>query len=104
MIGLLEIYQHVHIHMCDSTDQGEVWPLLEADVDGIIFVYDTSDLERVQAAHLLLAKTLSKDHSKGPRILILANKQDLSKAIQPTRAKSYGTSRCSATCSMGSNS
>ncbi|XP_073732543.1 LOW QUALITY PROTEIN: ADP-ribosylation factor 1-like 2 [Misgurnus anguillicaudatus] len=49
--------------------------------DGLIFVVDSSDLERIETAAAELNMMLQEDEMRDVALLVLANKQDLPKAM-----------------------
>merc|ERR1712187_74137 len=48
---------------------------------GLIFVVDSSDRDRVEAAHEELMKILNEDEMRDAVLLVFANKQDLPNAM-----------------------
>lgn len=54
-----------------------LWKSYTRCTDGIIFVVDSCDTERLEEAKMELTKTVRSPDNAGVPILILANKQDL---------------------------
>eukprot|EP01090_Pellita_catalonica_P021936 TRINITY_DN834_c0_g2_i1.p1 TRINITY_DN834_c0_g2~~TRINITY_DN834_c0_g2_i1.p1 ORF type:complete len:183 (+),score=38.94 TRINITY_DN834_c0_g2_i1:68-616(+) len=62
-----------------------LWHYYYAGTNGIIFVVDSSDTERLKEARDELHKTLKSDLLKNVPLLVLANKQDLPHARSPAQ-------------------
>lgn len=60
-----------------------LWRSYTRCTDGIVFVVDSVDQERMEEAKIELQRTASTPENKGIPILILANKQDLPGAKDP---------------------
>ncbi|KAK8205366.1 ADP-ribosylation factor family-domain-containing protein [Phyllosticta paracitricarpa] len=54
---------------------------------GLIFVVDSSDRDRIDEARTELARIISDREMKDARLLIFANKQDVSAAMKPDEVK-----------------
>lgn len=54
-----------------------LWKSYTRCTDGIIFVVDSCDIERLEEAKMELTRTARSPDNAGVPILILANKQDL---------------------------
>jgi len=68
----------------DIGGQSKVRPLWKhyyQNTNGIIFVVDSSDVQRVDEAALELQKVLREDELRDAVLLVLANKQDLPQAM-----------------------
>jgi len=63
------------------------WRGLLRDVQGIIFVLDSSDRERIQEVREELQRLLDEDERHDAALLILANKQDLDMAMDVSDVK-----------------
>ena len=61
----------------------ESWSFFYPDVDGIFFVVDASDLERLSVAQEILQEIVRHPGLEGRRIplVILSNKQDLADKV-----------------------
>ncbi|KAI5695210.1 ADP-ribosylation factor-like protein 4C [Diaphorina citri] len=59
-----------------------LWKSYTRCTDGIIFVIDSTDVERMEEVKIELIKTIKNNDNFNVPILILANKQDLPNAIQ----------------------
>lgn len=59
-----------------------MWRHYYQGTQGLIFVIDSNDRERIQEAKDELHKVLSDDLLREARVLIFANKQDLPKALR----------------------
>jgi signal recognition particle receptor subunit beta len=59
-----------------------VWKYYYSSIEGIIFVVDCSNVERIQDARDELLKLLANEEAKNIPVLIFANKQDLSQAVK----------------------
>lgn len=76
---------NIEIHMWDIGGQTRfraLWPHYFAQADGIAFVVDCNDVERLDMARDELHGLMSHKDLTGKPFLILANKQDLPMAIQ----------------------
>lgn len=60
-----------------------LWKSYTRCTDGIIFVVDSCDLERMEEAKMELMRTAKSPDNQGTPLLILANKQDLPMAKEP---------------------
>ncbi|RXG71120.1 ADP-ribosylation factor-like protein 4A [Armadillidium vulgare] len=70
-----------------------LWRSYTRGTDGIVFVVDATDGERLEEARIELLRTLRIPEHNGVPILILANKQDLPRARDgPTVEKLIGVS------------
>ncbi|KAB0344737.1 hypothetical protein FD754_021663, partial [Muntiacus muntjak] len=80
---LVDNYE-VSIYDLKGDMQGrEIWPNYYAQAHGLVFVLDSSDLERMQEVKVLLPNLLSDERVVGKPILLLANKQDKTGALPP---------------------
>ncbi|XP_023938331.2 uncharacterized protein LOC112046085 [Bicyclus anynana] len=59
----------------------QIWPQYYSEVHGVIFVIDSSDFTRLDECKSVLEEVLSNDKISGKPILVLANKQDKSGAL-----------------------
>lgn len=72
--------------MWDVGGQDRVRPLWRAytrSADGIIFVIDSADVERLEEARVELSRTAKTPEAAGVPVLVIANKQDLPGARGP---------------------
>jgi len=72
--------------MWDVGGQDRVRPLWRAytrSADGIIFIVDSADVERLEEARVELSRTAKTPEAAGVPVLIIANKQDLLRARGP---------------------
>lgn len=60
-----------------------LWRSYTRCTDGIVFVLDSVDVERLEEAKMELARTAKAPENHGVPILVLANKQDLPEAREP---------------------
>nr|XP_055040070.1 ADP-ribosylation factor 4-like isoform X3 [Misgurnus anguillicaudatus] len=58
-----------------------LWRHYYSNTEGLIFVVDSSDLERIETAAAELNMMLQEDEMRDVALLVLANKQDLPKAM-----------------------
>jgi len=83
-------YKNINFNVWDVGGQDRMRPLWHSyykDVQGVIFVVDSSDLDRLDEAREELDHMLSQQALRGVPVLILANKKDLPGAL-PTEALS----------------
>jgi small GTP-binding protein len=74
---------HVNIKMWDIGGQSkirELWPHYFEQANGIAFVVDSNDIDRLQLARNELHALIANKELVGKPFLILANKQDLPRA------------------------
>eukprot|EP00817_Percolomonadidae_sp_ATCC50343_P001025 CAMPEP_0117429178 /NCGR_PEP_ID=MMETSP0758-20121206/8755_1 /TAXON_ID=63605 /ORGANISM="Percolomonas cosmopolitus, Strain AE-1 (ATCC 50343)" /LENGTH=115 /DNA_ID=CAMNT_0005216013 /DNA_START=315 /DNA_END=662 /DNA_ORIENTATION=+ len=72
--------------MFDMGGQGqfrEFWEYFFMDAQGVMFVVDSSDRERLCNAKDELKKILTHKNLENKPILVFANKQDLDKSVPP---------------------
>lgn len=60
-----------------------LWKSYTRCTDGIVFVLDSVDVERMEEAKMELIRTVKAPENSGVPILVLANKQDLRGAREP---------------------
>ncbi|XP_065161701.1 ADP-ribosylation factor-like protein 4A isoform X2 [Atheta coriaria] len=60
-----------------------LWKSYTRCTDGIVFVLDSVDVERMEEAKMELIRTVKSPENSGVPILVLANKQDLPSAREP---------------------
>ena len=60
-----------------------LWKHYYQNTDGLIFVVDSNDKERIKEASEELMKMLAEEELKDCAVLVLANKQDLNGALSP---------------------
>eukprot|EP01106_Pelomyxa_sp_JSP_P009811 TRINITY_DN2663_c0_g1_i1.p1 TRINITY_DN2663_c0_g1~~TRINITY_DN2663_c0_g1_i1.p1 ORF type:complete len:182 (-),score=67.51 TRINITY_DN2663_c0_g1_i1:29-574(-) len=78
-------YKNVSFSVWDLGGQGKIRPLWQQHylqhTQGVIFVVDSSDRERVGEASEELHRMLGEDELREAAVLVLANKQDLPQAM-----------------------
>ena len=80
-------YKGLNFTVWDIGGQDKIRPLWKhyyQGTDGLIFVVDTNDVERVPEASKELHSMLEEEDLKDCALLIFANKQDLKDAISPS--------------------
>ncbi|XP_056263491.1 ADP-ribosylation factor 2a [Pseudoliparis swirei] len=107
-------YKNISFTVWDVGGQDKIRPLWRhyfQNTDGIIFVVDSNDRERVGEAKDELMRMLAEDELDGAVLLVFANKQDLPNAmnaaevteqlgLQTLRSRSW---YIQATCATGGN-
>jgi len=77
-------YKNICFTVWDVGGQDKIRPLWRhyfTNTQGLIFVVDSNDSERVEEAKNELTRMLSEEELKDTKILIFANKQDLPNAL-----------------------
>ena len=77
-------YKNINFTVWDVGGQDKIRPLWRhyfQGTQGLIFVVDSNDRERIYAARGELEKMLAEDELRDAAILVLANKQDLPQAM-----------------------
>jgi len=77
-------YKNINFTVWDVGGQDKIRPLWRhyfQNTQGLIFVIDSNDRERVEEARDELNKMLTEDELKDAALLIFANKQDLPNAL-----------------------
>ncbi|KAH3732679.1 ADP-ribosylation factor 1 [Pelomyxa schiedti] len=77
-------YKNLNFTVWDVGGQDKIRPLWKhyyQNTQGLIFVVDSNDRERIQEAHDELQKMLSEDELRDAPVIVLANKQDLPNAL-----------------------
>ncbi|OMO74011.1 Small GTPase superfamily, Rab type [Corchorus capsularis] len=80
-------YRNICFDVWDIGGQSKIramWRHYFLDTQGIIFVVDSSDRERISEARNALHSMLSDNELANTPVLVFANKQDLSNAMTPT--------------------
>merc|ERR1711892_1372222 len=80
-------YKNISFTVWDVGGQGKIRPLWRhyyQNTQGVIFVVDSSDRERIQESHDELHKMLNEDELRDAIVLVFANKQDLPNALSVT--------------------
>jgi|TARA_A100001015_G_C14668657_1_gene585969 ADP-ribosylation factor protein 1 len=78
-------YKNIKFTVWDVGGQDKIRPLWRhyyQNTEGVIFVVDSNDLERIDAARKELEQMLAEDSLKDACVLVFANKQDLPNAMQ----------------------
>eukprot|EP00036_Acanthoecidae_sp_10tr_P008965 CAMPEP_0182923820 /NCGR_PEP_ID=MMETSP0105_2-20130417/5671_1 /TAXON_ID=81532 ORGANISM="Acanthoeca-like sp., Strain 10tr" /NCGR_SAMPLE_ID=MMETSP0105_2 /ASSEMBLY_ACC=CAM_ASM_000205 /LENGTH=182 /DNA_ID=CAMNT_0025061557 /DNA_START=77 /DNA_END=625 /DNA_ORIENTATION=+ len=79
-------YKNINFTVWDVGGQDKIRPLWRhyfQNTQGLIFVVDSNDKERMAEAKEELAKMLSEDELREAILLVYANKQDLPNALTP---------------------
>merc|ERR1711871_1452950 len=77
-------YKNVHFTVWDVGGQDKIRPLWRhyyQNTQGLIFVVDSNDRERIEDAHEELHRMLNEDELRDAVVLVFANKQDLPQAM-----------------------
>lgn len=80
-------YKNISFTVWDVGGQDKIRPLWRhyfTNTQGLIFVVDSSDKERIKEAAAELNKMVNEDELKDATILVFANKQDLPNALPVT--------------------
>jgi small GTP-binding protein len=80
-------YKNISFTVWDVGGQDKIRPLWRhyfQNTQGIIFVVDSNDRERIEEAKEELDKMLSEDELREAKLLVFANKQDLPNAMSVT--------------------
>ncbi len=78
-------YKNIKFTVWDVGGQDKIRPLWRhyyQNTEGVIFVVDSNDLDRIDAARKELEQMLAEDSLKDACLLVFANKQDLPNAMQ----------------------
>jgi len=65
----------------------KLWPLFSSSMDGIVFVVDGSDIDRLEIARHELIKILKLEKLRNRPFIILVNKQDMDSAVNAIELK-----------------
>eukprot|EP01061_Rhynchopus_euleeides_P047139 TRINITY_DN92_c0_g2_i1.p1 TRINITY_DN92_c0_g2~~TRINITY_DN92_c0_g2_i1.p1 ORF type:complete len:184 (+),score=96.58 TRINITY_DN92_c0_g2_i1:85-636(+) len=79
-------YKNLKFTMWDIGGQDKLrrlWSYYFEGTDGIIFVVDSNDRDRMELARSEIEKLTTDDALSGASLLVLANKQDLPRAMSP---------------------
>jgi len=77
-------YKNINFTVWDVGGQDKIRPLWRhyfQNTQGLIFVVDSNDRERITEAHDELNKMLNEDELRDAAVLVFANKQDLPNAM-----------------------
>ncbi|KAH8740265.1 hypothetical protein FG386_001540 [Cryptosporidium ryanae] len=80
-------YKNISFTVWDVGGQDKIRPLWRhyyTNTDGIIFVIDSNDRERINDSRDELMRMLNEDELRDATLLVLANKQDLPNAMSVT--------------------
>merc|ERR1711892_630968 len=80
-------YKNISFTVWDVGGQDKIRPLWRhyyQNTQGLIFVVDSSDRERIQESHDEFHKMLNEDELRDAIVLVFANKQDLPNALSVT--------------------
>merc|ERR1711862_43094 len=78
-------YKNISFTVWDIGGQDKIrklWRYYQG-TNGLIFVVDSSDRERIDLAQEELSKTLDEDEMREVAVLVIANKQDLPNSMPP---------------------
>merc|ERR1711933_255274 len=73
-------YKNISFNVWDIGGQDKIrklWRYYYQNTQGLIFVIDSNDRDRIEDAHQELAQTLNEDEMRDAALLVFANKQDL---------------------------
>ena len=79
-------YKNLNFTVWDVGGQDKIrvlWKHYYQNTDGLIFVVDSNDKDRVEDAAEELKKMLAEEELKDAAVLVMANKQDLNGAMSP---------------------
>jgi small GTP-binding protein len=79
-------YKGINFTVWDVGGQDKIrvlWKHYYQNTDGLIFVVDSNDRDRVEDAADELKKMLAEEELKDAAVLVMANKQDLNGAMSP---------------------
>jgi len=102
-------YKNLHMTIWDIGGQTQIrklWRHYYAGTDALIFVVDSSDIERLELARDELFNVLDEEELKDAKVLIYANKMDISTLQLSEIAERLGLSKLKrewkiqATCAM----
>eukprot|EP01126_Amoeba_proteus_P018508 TRINITY_DN1946_c0_g2_i14.p1 TRINITY_DN1946_c0_g2~~TRINITY_DN1946_c0_g2_i14.p1 ORF type:complete len:178 (-),score=27.96 TRINITY_DN1946_c0_g2_i14:292-825(-) len=80
-------YKNINFTVWDVGGQDKIralWRHYYNNTEGIIFVVDSNDRDRINESALELQKVLREDELRNATLLVLANKQDLPNAMSVT--------------------
>ncbi|KAM9789542.1 ADP-ribosylation factor 1 [Neosynchiropus ocellatus] len=80
-------YRNISFTVWDVGGQDKIRPLWRhyfQNTQGLIFVVDSNDRERINEAREELMRMLAEDELRGAVLLVFANKQDLPHAMNPS--------------------
>jgi small GTP-binding protein len=83
-------YKNLNFTVWDVGGQDKIrvlWKHYYQNTDGLIFVVDSNDVDRIEDAAEELKKMLAEEELKDCCVLVLANKQDLNGALPPNKVK-----------------
>ena len=78
-----EGFNFIAWHVGFANDNRVLWKQYYQNTDGLIFVVDSHDRDRIEDAGEELKKMLAEEELKDCPFLIMANKQDLNNALPP---------------------
>jgi len=81
-------YKNISFTVWDVGGQDKIRPLWRhyfQNTEGIIFVVDSNDVDRISVAKNELERMLSEDELRDAVLLVFANKQDLPNAMDPAK-------------------
>ncbi|EOD44242.1 ADP-ribosylation factor 6 [Neofusicoccum parvum] len=84
------MYKKTRFNVWDVGGQDKIRPLWRhyfSGTQGLIFVVDSSDRDRIEEARSELSRIIADREMKDARLLIFANKQDVSSAMRPDEVK-----------------
>ncbi|KAK7699646.1 ADP-ribosylation factor, Arf Arf6 [Botryosphaeria dothidea] len=84
------MYKKTRFNVWDVGGQDKIRPLWRhyfSGTQGLIFVVDSSDRDRIEEARSELSRIIADREMKDARLLIFANKQDVSSSMRPDEVK-----------------
>lgn len=79
-------WKKIKITVLDMSGQARyqsIWEHYYAEAQGIVFVVDSADRQRLPQSKAVLQDVLSRPELKGKPLLLMCNKEDISGAIEP---------------------
>ena len=92
LVTLMHFFSGTSFLVWDVGGQDKLRPLWRSytrGTDGIVFVVDATDVERLEEARIELLRTLRTPEHSGVPILVLANKQDLPRAKDAPTVRTF---------------
>ena len=77
-------YKNIRMNVWDVGGQDKIralWKYYYQNTEGVIYVVDSADRERIQESAIELRKLLAEQELDGATLLVFANKQDLPNAL-----------------------
>ena len=80
---LISLYGMLVVKIKSEFSGNILWKHYYQNTDGLIFVVDSNDQDRIEDAAEELKKMLAEEELKDCAVLVMANKQDLNGALAP---------------------